>query len=172
MRFCPQCAQPLRRIEVGGRPRDTCMDNRCGFVNWNNPVPVVAGIVEWNGQVILVRNVGWPASWFGLVTGFLEAGEMPEDAIVREVKEETGLDARLQSYIGMYEFFRKNQLLICYHLTADSGDVRCPPDEIAEFRWVPIEVVQPWSAGTGHALRDWLRSRGIERDTVEFGRHT
>jgi NADH pyrophosphatase NudC (nudix superfamily) len=106
------------------------------------------------------------------VTGFLEAGEMPEDGIVREVKEEIGLDAQLHSYIGMYEFFRKNQLLICYHLTVDSGDVRCPPDEIADYRWVPVESVQPWTAGTGHALRDWLRSRGIERDMVEFGRHT
>lgn len=169
MRYCPQCAQPLRRIEIGGRSRDTCMDNRCGFVNWNNPVPVVGGIVEWNDQVILVRNVGWPSNWYGLVTGFLESGEMPEEAIVREVKEEIGLDAELQSFIGMYEFYRKNQLLICYHLTVASGDVRYPPDEIADYKWVPIATVQPWTAGTGRALRDWLHSRGIEREMREFG---
>jgi len=52
MRFCPQCAQPLRRLELSGKTRDVCMDNRCGFVNWNNPVPVVAGIVEWNDHVM------------------------------------------------------------------------------------------------------------------------
>lgn len=169
MRYCPQCARPLRRIEVGGRGRDTCMDTRCGFVNWNNPVPVVGGIVEWNDHVILVRNVGWPSSWYGLVTGFLEAGEMPEEGIVREVKEEIGLDAELKSFIGMYEFYRKNQLLICYHLTVSSGEVRCPPDEIADYKWVHIEKVQPWTAGTGRALRDWLLTRGIERDMREFG---
>jgi len=145
------------------------MDNRCGFVNWNNPVPVVGGVVEWNDHVILVRNVGWPSNWYGLVTGFLEAGEMPEEAVVREVKEEIGLDATLQSFIGMYEFYRKNQLLICYHLTVDSNAVQCAPDEIADHKWVPIEQVQPWTAGTGRALRDWLQSRGIERDMREFG---
>ncbi len=169
MRYCPQCAQPLRRLEVGGKARDTCMDNRCGFVNWNNPVPVVGGVVEWNDQVILVRNVGWPTNWYGLVTGFLEAGEMPEEAIMREVKEEIGLDAELKSFIGMYEFYRKNQLLICYHLTVNSGDVRIPPDEIADYKWVPIATVQPWTAGTGRALRDWLRTRGIERNMRDFG---
>ena len=169
MKYCPQCAQPLRRIEIGGCARDTCMDNRCGFVNWNNPVPVVGGIVEWNDQIILVRNVGWPSNWYGLVTGFLEAGEMPEEGIVREVKEEIGLDAELQSFIGMYEFYRKNQLLICYHLTVASGDVVYPPEEIADYKWVPIEKAQPWTAGTGRALRDWLRGRGIEREMRDFG---
>ncbi|MBM4228529.1 MAG: NUDIX domain-containing protein [Gammaproteobacteria bacterium] len=169
MRFCPQCAQPLRRLELSGKTRDVCMDNRCGFVNWNNPVPVVAGIVEWNDHVILLRNVGWPATWYGLCTGFLEAGEMPEEAVVREVKEETGLDGTLQSYVGMYEFHRRNQLLICYHVTVDSNEVTCPPDEIADHKWIHIEKVQPWTAGTGQALRDWLRSRGIEREMREFG---
>ena len=103
-----------------------------------------------------------------LVTGFLEAGEMPEEGILREVKEEIGLDAEIKSYIGMYEFHRKNQLLICYHLTVDSGDVKCPPDEIADHKWVSIETVQPWTAGTGRALRDWLQTRGIEREMFDF----
>ncbi|MGH8595796.1 MAG: NUDIX domain-containing protein [Gammaproteobacteria bacterium] len=170
MKYCPQCGHLLRRIEIAGRQRDTCMDPGCGFVNWNNPVPVVAGIVEWNNQVILVRNVGWPANWYGLITGFLEAGEMPEEAIVREIKEEIGLDAELRSYVGMYEFYRKNQLLICYHLTVESGEVRYPPDEIADYKWVSLEAVRPWTAGTGHALRDWLRSRGIEREMTDISR--
>jgi len=94
---------------------------------------------------------------------------MPEEAVVREVKEETGLDGTLQSYVGMYEFHRRNQLLICYHVTVDSNEVTCPPDEIADHKWIHIEKVQPWTAGTGQALRDWLRSRGIEREMREFG---
>ena len=69
----------------------------------------------------------------------------------------------------MYEFHRKNQLLICYHLTVESGDVQYPPDEIADFKWVPMDKVQPWTAGTGRALRDWLLTRGIEREMRDFG---
>ena len=93
---------------------------------------------------------------------------MPEEAVVREVREEIGVDASIESFIGMYEFHRKNQLLIIYHLRAHSGDVVVPADEIAGYKWVPIEKVQPWTAGTGRALRDWLRTRGIEREMLDF----
>ena len=168
MKFCPQCARPLARREVGGRERDACADTACGFVNWNNPIPVVGGIVEHDGHVILVRNVGWPEHWYGIVTGFLEADEMPEEAILREVKEETGLDATLVSFIGMYEFHRRNQLLIIYHLVAHSNDVRPMAEEIADYKWVAIDQVRPWTAGTGQALADWLRARGIEREMFDF----
>ncbi len=168
MKFCPQCATRLAQRSVGGRNRAVCPDPACGFVHWDNPVPVVGGVVEWDGKIILVRNVGWPPHWFGLVTGFLEAGEMPEEAILREVKEEVGLDATLESYIGMYEFYRRNQLLIIYHLRAHSDDVRILEEEIAEHKWVDIERVRPWTAGTGQALRDWLRSRGLERAMFDF----
>ena len=168
MRYCPQCSCEMVRKEVGGRERASCPNRYCGFVHWDNPVPVVGGIVEWDNQIILVRNVGWPENWYGLVTGFLEAGEMPEEAIVREVKEEIGVDATIESYIGMYEFYRKNQLLIIYHLRAHSGDVVTPEDEIADYKWVQIDKVQPWTAGTGRALRDWLRTRGLEREMFDF----
>lgn len=168
MNFCPQCATPLEWADFGGRMRAGCPRHRCGFVHWDNPVPVVGGIVEWDNQIVLVRNVGWPENWYGLVTGFLEAGEMPEEAVVREVREEIGVDATIESFIGMYEFHRKNQLLIIYHLRAHSGNVVTPADEIADYKWVAIDKVKPWTAGTGQALRDWLRSRGIEREMFDF----
>ena len=168
MYYCPQCATPMVKRDSGGRERSICPQRQCAFVHWDNPVPVVGGIVEWDNQIVLVRNVGWPTSWYGLVTGFLEAGEMPEEAILREVKEEVGLDATLESYVGMYEFYQRNQLLIIYHLRAHSGDVVVQTDEIADHKWVPVEKVQPWTAGTGRALRDWLRSRGIEREMLDF----
>src|SRR5687768_7570639 len=76
--FCPQCAKPLGDRPDGGRPRRACPDEACGYVHYENPTPVVAAIVELEGRVILVRNKGWPESWFGLVTGFLELGETPE----------------------------------------------------------------------------------------------
>ncbi len=170
MKFCPYCGSPLSKLPLSGRDRLACAAPRCGFVHWNNPVPVVAAIVEHADEVALIRNVGWPEHWYGLVTGFLEAGEMPEEGILREVEEEIGLKAEMQSYVGMYEFYRSNQLIIAYHVTVDSHDVELCKHEIADHKWVPIETVQPWSAGTGKALRDWLRSRGIERELVDFER--
>ena len=168
MQYCPHCRKVLETLPLGGRERLACPDYQCGFVHWNNPIPVVAAIVEHDEHIVLVRNVGWPKTWYGLVTGFLEAGEMPEQGVLREVEEEIGLKPTLESYLGMYEFYRANQLLIHYHVTVESKDVVFPKDEIADYKWVHIEEVQPWTAGTGRALRDWLATRGIERELVEF----
>jgi len=168
MKYCPHCNKPLMRLPLGGRERAACPDHRCGWVHWNNPIPVVAAIVEHAEHVILVRNVGWPEHWYGLVTGFLEAGEMPEEAVLREVEEEIGLPATFQSFIGMYEFYRSNQLIIAYHVTVSSQAVTCDRQEIADHKWIPIASVRPWTAGTGRALRDWLRARGIERELADF----
>ncbi|MCC7410946.1 MAG: NUDIX domain-containing protein [Gammaproteobacteria bacterium] len=169
-RYCPQCAQPLAREERGGRARLVCLDAACGFVFWDNPAPVVAAIVEYGDDVVLVRNQGWPEHWYGLVTGFLEPGETPGDAVLREVREEVGLDAQLGELIGLYPFFRMNQIIIAYHVIAGPGEIRIDPIEIAAYRCVPIAQVQPWEAGTGLALRDWLRTRGYERELVPLRR--
>ena len=168
MRYCPHCRKSLETVELGERERLACPDLQCGFVHWNNPIPVVAAVVEHDDHVALVRNVGWPETWYGLVTGFLESGEMPTEGVLREVEEELGLKPTLESYIGMYEFYRQNQLLIAYHVRVDSKDVTFPKHEIAGYKWIHIEKVQPWTAGTGKALRDWLQTRGIDRDLVDF----
>ena len=70
--------------------RQLCPDKACGWVYYNNPVPVVAAVVEklmpdGSSCVILVRGVGWPKEWFGVVTGFLEKGETTRNAVLREV---------------------------------------------------------------------------------------
>ncbi len=168
MKFCPQCAQPLGRREVSGHERSVCLNAECGFIHWDNPVPVVAAIVEHADHVCLVRNVGWPRTWYGLVTGFLESGEMPAAAVLREVAEEIGLQGQLIAYLGMYEFYRRNQLLITYHVAVESYDVTIDTVEIADYKWVPVERVRPWSAGTGVALKEWLSARGIEREFLDI----
>jgi NADH pyrophosphatase NudC (nudix superfamily) len=80
----------------------------CGYVHWDNPVPVVAAIVEHEGAVILARNKEWPEKMYGLVTGFLEKDEAPEEGVKREVKEELGLDASAAYFVGLYPFARRN----------------------------------------------------------------
>lgn len=167
-KYCPQCGTPLVEAEHGGRTRIACPDLECGFVHWNNPTPVVGAIVERDGHLIFVQSIGWPSSFYALVTGFLEAGEHPDDAVLREVKEETGLDAKIGSFIGMYEFHRHNQLLLIYHVVAEAGEVILDKTELADYKLVPIEKARPWPGGTGLALRDWLKTRGYEPDFIEF----
>lgn len=162
MKYCPHCATPLAAIDIDGVERLSCSSSECEFVHWDNPTPVVAGIVEYNGSVILVRNIGWPEKMFGLVTGFLEKHETPEECILREVEEELGLNAQINEFVGNYAYFDLNQLLLVFHLKAE-GDVVLG-EELQEHRIIPITKLRPWPFGTGLALKDWLKARGELND--------
>lgn len=157
-RFCPRCARALGSREAGGRTRLACPDAEgCGFVHWGNPTPVVAALVERGDSVLLVRNVGWPEGWLGLVSGFLEAGESPEGGVLREVREELGLEGELVGLIGVYAFPERNELILAYHVRASGEPV--PGAELAQVKAVPVARLRPWPFGTGHAVRDWLAAR-------------
>jgi NADH pyrophosphatase NudC (nudix superfamily) len=169
-RFCPRCATPLAAIEAdedaGRRTRLRCP--ACGFTHWNNPTPVLAAVIECadrDGRLLLARNAAWSGRMFGLVTGFMEAGESPEDGIRREVAEETALQVDALSLIGVYDFQRMNQVIVAYHALA-RGEIRLSP-ELAEVRLFAPHEVRCWRAGTGLALADWLRSRGFEPQFFE-----
>ncbi|WP_206952665.1 NUDIX domain-containing protein [Trinickia acidisoli] len=168
-RFCPRCASALvERADSaadGGRMRHLCPDDVCGYVHWNNPLPVVAAIVEYEGKILLARNAAWPEGTFALITGFLEQGETPEQGIAREVLEETSLHVRETELVGVYEFIRKNELIIAYHVKAE-GTVALSP-ELLEYRLVEPAKLRPWRAGTGPALGDWMRRRGLPFEFVE-----
>ena len=155
--FCPCCAARLESRDEGGLPRLVCRA-ACGFVHWDNPAPVLAALVEHQGRIVLARNQAWAAGAFGLVTGFLERGEDPTAGVAREVKEELGLDAVATTLIGVYPFARKHEVIIAYHVVAD-GEIRLN-EELAEFRLIAPEKLQPWDFGTGFAVSDWLARRG------------
>lgn len=166
-RFCPVCAALLvERADAGegGRLRLTCPDGH--WTHWDNPLPVLAALAEIDGRMLLARNAAWPEKMFGLITGFMERGETPEEGVRRELKEETSLDADEIVLIGVYEFVRKNELIIAYHVKA-SGTVRLS-EELVEYRLVAPEKLRPWHAGTGFAVADWMRARGLPVEFIEL----
>lgn len=156
-RYCPQCGRELEERPVEGDSRPACPDDACGFIHFNNPTPVVAGIVQRGKRVVLIQNEGWPDSWYGLVSGYLESGESPREAMLREIREELGLTGALEGMVGVYPFHRLNQLLLVYHATVE--DEPTPGDELADLREVPIGRLKPWDFGTGPALADWLEGQ-------------
>ncbi|WP_085315674.1 NUDIX domain-containing protein [Derxia lacustris] len=167
-RFCPRCGGELAPRDHGAGERQTCFAHECGFVHWNNPIPVVAAVVELNGRVLLARNAAWAEGAWGLITGFLEPVEDPLEGVLREVAEETGLTGRVEKLLGVWPFQRKNELLIAYHVVAE-GEVKLS-EELVDYRLVEPARLRPWPAGTGHALALWMRERGHEPVYLErFG---
>lgn len=158
-KYCPLCTSELTDQTIDGEPRLACSSETCSFVHFNNPTPVVAAIVEYEGNIILGRAPAWPEGMFGLITGFLEAGETAEEGIVREIEEELGLQTTDLNFIGNYSFHQANQILICFHAEAEGLILRS--DELAEIKKVPPAELQPWRFGTGPAVADWLASKGF-----------
>jgi len=156
-KFCPWCGSELAIAEVDGKRRPRCTAATCDYVFWDNPTPVVAAIVELGDAVILVRNQGWPEKMFGLVTGFLEKDETPEESVLREVREELGLEGEVVGFVGYYSFFQMNQLILAFHVRAQ-GELALG-EELAEIKPIPPDKLRPWPFGTGLAIRDWLKAR-------------
>ena len=174
-RFCPVCStglQPTESLEDGGlKTRLRCP--ACQWTHWNNPTPVLAAIIECadqDGRVLLARNAAWSGRMFALITGFMEAGETPEEGISREVAEETNLEVLSLDLVGVYDFQRMNQVIIAYHAVA-RGEITLSP-ELVEYKLFAPQDVRCWPAGTGYALADWLRSRGHEPQFIDFPRRT
>ncbi len=162
--YCPNCATPLQQLtaDEDGGPKVRTRCPACNWTHWNNPTPVLAAVIELadrDGLLLLARNAAWPGRFFGLITGFMEAGETPEDGIAREVLEETSLTVDSTDLIGVYDFQRMNQVIIAYHVVA-RGEITLSP-ELAEYQLLSPHDVKCWPAGTGQALAKWLTSRGI-----------
>lgn len=170
-KYCPVCGAELAMQIIHRETRLACTVNTDHYIHYNNPKPVVAAIIEYEGQVLLARNAKWPPTWFALITGFLEKDESPEQGIVREVKEEIGLEADVQNLVGIYPFFLRNELIIAYFVKA-TGEIKLD-DEIVETKLIPKNEIIPWPYATGDAVRDWLRSQGIMDNidkTLQFKR--
>jgi NADH pyrophosphatase NudC (nudix superfamily) len=157
MKYCPLCRSPLAKKTIEGVERLACADEKCTYVFYNNPVPVVCAIVEIDGRIVLCHKKGMPETWFGIVAGFLEKGETPEQAVLREVEEELGLKGEITGYIGYYSFFMANQLILAYHVKAQ-GAITIG-SELDAVKLVLPEEIKPWPHGTGPAVKDWLERR-------------
>jgi len=172
-RFCPICGGALAMLEAAedSGPKTRLRCGACSWTHWNNPTPVLAAVIECvdrGGRLLLARNAAWPGKMFGLVTGFMEAGESPEDGIRREVREETGLEIESLALLGVWDFQRMNQVITAYHARAH-GEVVLSA-ELAEYRLFEPHDVRCWRAGTGYALAAFLRSRGVEPRWIELPR--
>ena len=153
-KFCPRCASPLVTRAHHGRERKLCGAPGCGFVHWGNPTPVVAAIIEHEGQVLLARGKNWPEKMFALVTGFLEASESAEEGVLREVKEEVGLDGEVVGLVGVYPFELRNELIIAFHVRTSGAIVL--GEELAAYKLIAKEKLRAWPLGTGLAVQAWI----------------
>lgn len=158
MKYCPECGDTLEVRRIDGVERLACVAPECAFVHWDNPIPVVAALIEYQDRIVLARNSQWPDGMFSLVTGYLERNETAEQAVLREVKEELGLDGKIREFIGCYSFVDKNQIILAHWVLA-TGELKTGA-EISEVRLLSREELKRWQFGplalTSVIVRHWL----------------
>ncbi len=100
-KFCPYCGGKLTEKLIEGRNRKYCPS--CGFVIYENPTPVVAGVLIENSKILLVkRGVPPKKGWWSLPAGFIDFDESAEETLVREMKEKTGLTVKDFEILGTF----------------------------------------------------------------------
>src|SRR5258707_11889644 len=100
-RFCAKCGSPLTARLMEGIERLVC--EACGFVLYVNPRPAVCAVVTDGERAMLVRRAVEPRRGFwDLPGGFLERGEHPAEGLLRELREETGLEIEILEALGFF----------------------------------------------------------------------
>ncbi|MGH7730012.1 MAG: NUDIX domain-containing protein [Candidatus Eiseniibacteriota bacterium] len=135
-RYCLRCGTRMVLRLEHGRRRATCP--ACGFIHYRNPVPAAGVILPGRQGVLMVKRKFDPAAgaWC-LPAGFMEYGETPERCAVRELREETGLSARINGLFGVYAGFddpRVRTVLILYAAVRTGGRLE-PGDDATEARY-------------------------------------
>lgn len=164
--FCPICAEKLemRPSEPPDPDRPTCP--HCGFVHYGNPAPTVQAWIESEGRYLALRRNQDPfrGQW-NLPGGFVEAGEGGEEAIRREVREETGLEIEIAGVIGIFSssYGEGEEALpildIAYRARLAGGQLAVAP-ESSEAAWFALDdFPRPAFAGERAALK-LLRTAG------------
>ena len=138
--FCPLCGEKLKRVSRDGRMRLYC--GRCERILYENPVPATAAVVlNGTDRLLLVKRAMEPAkgAWC-LPGGFVELDETPDEGVVRELQEETGLKGRVEQLIdvvGEDSSFYGPLIIIGYHISPYGGTLKAG-DDAAEVRYFPL----------------------------------
>jgi ADP-ribose pyrophosphatase YjhB (NUDIX family) len=147
-----------------GEPDRLCCEG-CEFVFYLDPKLAAGVVAELNGRVLLLRRAIEPAygAWV-FPGGFVDRGEHPEQAAVREAREESGVEVRLDGMLGIYSHPPGSPvILVVYHGTVVSGEPQALDESLEVELFHPVEL--PWEklafSTTRLACADYLRRLGL-----------
>lgn len=140
-KYCPLCASPLIEQDIYHGLRLTC--SACGFINFLEPKVVAVIVIEHQGKILLgKRNIDPGMGCWSFVSGYVERGEKLEEAAIREVKEETNLDVRLERLIGIYSERGNPHIVIAFAasiINNDTSEIVAQPDEVSELAFFALD---------------------------------
>ena len=142
---CPRCRSGLVLSARAQEPRDVLHCPACGLVLYDNPAPTASALVVRDGRLMLTRRARAPhQGMWDVPGGFVEPLEHPEQAVRRELLEETGLEVEVGPLIGVFtDVYGEDGVStfnLYYSASVLSGDER-PADDVSEIGWFPLAEI-------------------------------
>lgn len=146
-RFCGVCGEPTEPRDAGHVR--ACTSDACGALHFPRTDPAVIVLVTRGGRCLLGRQPAWDAGVYATLAGFVEPGESLEDAVRREVLEETGVRLGAVRYHSSQPWPFPSSLMIGFHAEAETEEIRLDDEELEDARWfTPREITEGAAAGT------------------------
>lgn len=157
-RFCPSCGEALGTVEMEGYLRPVC--GSCGFVYYLDPKVAVAVIVPQGDGIVLGKRAIDPGlgAW-SFPSGYVNRGEVLEEAAAREVEEEIGLRVAIDGLLGLYSSRGETVILAVYAAHEIGGRLQAGP-EMSELGIFPPDRLPPMAfSHDRQIIDDWERFR-------------
>lgn len=139
-RFCGQCGAPTALV-TRPAPMRRCTNPDCGREHYPRVSPVVIVAVERGSEILLGRSPHFPPGLYSALAGFVDAGESAEQAVHREIHEETGLRIGKLRYFASQPWPFPHALMLGYQAEYEGGDIICAPDEIEDARFFHVDAL-------------------------------
>jgi NAD+ diphosphatase len=151
-RFCPGCGSALD-VRQGGHVR-VC--TQCSHEVYPRTDPAVMMMVTHGGRLLLAQHKGRASKFWSTLAGFVEPGESLEDAVRRELFEETGLTARALRYFGSQPWPLPASLMIGFTIEAADDAITLDENELSEARWFAREELDALQLSSPISLSRWM----------------
>jgi NAD+ diphosphatase len=137
---CGVCGAPTA-ARCGGHVR-ACRNESCATDHFPRTDPAIIVLVSHGDDCLLGRQSRWPAKMYSTLAGFVEPGETIEEAVAREVFEESGVRIDGVRYFKSQPWPFPSSLMIGFFATATSREIRCDQDELEDAQWFSREQVR------------------------------
>lgn len=138
-RFCGRCGAPTLAIDSGHVLR--CSNEDCRSQQFPRTDPAIIVLVTDGERALLGRQASWPAGRYSTVAGFVEPGESLEDAVAREVREETGVIVDAVDYHSSQPWPFPSSLMLGFTAHASTTEILRMDDELEDARWWTREEI-------------------------------
>jgi len=166
--FCGVCGHPNLLQSAGHKL--VCSNEECARQSFPRIDPAIIVLVTQKDACLLGRNVNWPPNRFSTLAGFVEPGESLEDAVVREVFEESRVRLRQISYVSSQPWPFPASSMCGFYAEAENRDCS-PSEELGELRWFTVdelrtavrgrEILLPAPVSIAfRLLADWYKQQG------------